>query len=330
MPKTDNFYEILGVPRSATAEEIKRAYRKLAKKYHPDRNPNDPSADRKFKEVQKSYEVLGDAEKRAQFDQYGRAGVGNFSTNPRGQRVYEWGGQSSINVEDLNDLFSAIGRGRESHGASVFDQMFGGGGRNRASAAPTPQRGSDVEKPISLSFEQAVHGAVVTVELRTRRGKRGDKLEVKIPKGVKDGQKIRLAGKGNPGSHGAAAGDFLLVCSIRPHAYFRREGADIMLDVPISLSEAALGVGVEVPTVDGSVTVTIPPGTSSGAKLRLKGRGLVVRGTPSRGDQFVIIEIIAGQALSDEQRGLFEQISSLDPTNVRAGCPWSGESVASS
>ncbi len=330
MPNKDNFYEILGIPRSATAEEIKRAYRKLAKKYHPDRNPNDSSAERKFKEVQQSYEVLGDAEKRAQFAEYGRAGVGNFSTNPRGQQVYEWGGQSSINVEDLSDLFSAIGRGRESHGASVFDQMFGGGGRNRASAAPAPRRGSDVEKPISLSFEQAAHGAVVTVELRTRRGMRGDKLEVKIPKGVKDGQKIRLAGKGNPGSHGAAAGDFLLVCSIRPHAYFRREGADILLDVPISLSEAALGTGVEVPTVDGPVTVTIPPGTSSGAKLRLKGRGLAVRGTPSRGDQFVVIEIVAGQALSDEQRGLFEKISSLDSTDVRAGCQWSGESVTSS
>lgn len=329
MPKKDNLYEILGVSRSANPEQIKRAYRKLAKKYHPDRNPNDPSAERKFKEVQKSYEVLGDAEKRAQFDQFGQAGVGNFSTNPRGQRVYQWGGQSSINVEDLNDLFSAIGRGQGSRGASVFDQMFGGG-RNRASVPPSPQRGSDVEKPISLSFEQAMHGAVVTVELRTRRGKRGSKLEVKVPPGVKDGQKIRLAGKGNPGTHGATAGDFLLVCSIRPHAYFRREGTDVLLDVPISLSEAALGAHVEVPTVDGPVTVTIPPGTSSGAKLRLKGRGLAVRGTPSRGDQFVIIEIVAAQSLSDEQRCLFEQISSLDSADVRLGCPWNGESVKSS
>jgi DnaJ-class molecular chaperone len=330
MPKKDDFYDILGVSRSATAEEIKRAYRKLAKKYHPDRNPNDPSADRRFKEVQESYAVLGDAEKRAEYDQYGRAGVGQFSTNPRGQRVYEWGGQSKINVEDLNDLFSAIGRGEGSHGASVFDQVFGGGGRNRASAAPTPQRGNDVEKSISLSFEQAVHGAVVTVELRTRRGKQADKLEVKIPQGVKDGQKIRLAGKGNPGSHGGAAGDFLLVCSIRPHAYFRRVGANVLLNVPISLSEAALGTAVEVPTIDGPVTVTIPPGTSSGAKLRLNGRGLAVPGTASRGDQIVVIEIVAAKTLSDKQRGLFEQLSSLDSTNVRAGCPWSGESVANS
>jgi curved DNA-binding protein len=330
MPKTDNFYEILGVPRSATAEEIKRAYRKLAKKYHPDRNPNDSSAERKFKEVQKSYEVLGDAEKRAQFDQYGRAGVGNFSTNPRGQRVYEWGGQSSINVEDLSDLFSAIGRGRESSGASVFDQMFGGGGQHRASATPKPQRGNDVEKLISLSFEQAVHGAVVSVELLTRGGQRGEKIELKIPQGVKEGQKIRLAGKGNPGSHGAASGDFLLVCSIKPHAYFRQTSEDVLLDVPISLSEAALGVRVEVPTIDGPVTVTIPPGTSSGAKLRLKGRGFKIGRSAARGDQFVVIEIIAPQNLSDEQRGLYEQISAQDSTDVRAACPWSGDVVVKS
>ncbi|MGB2987913.1 MAG: DnaJ C-terminal domain-containing protein [Phycisphaerae bacterium] len=326
MSTRSDYYQTLGLKQSASQEEIKRAYRKLAKRYHPDRNPNDPSAEQKFKEVQQAYEVLGNSDKRAQYDRFGEAGVGQWSTDPRGQRVYQWGSRSSVDLGDLEDLMSAFGGGGGER-ASVFDQFFRGPRRGRA-AAPTPERGADEQRRISLSFEQAVHGAVVTVQLTSEHDRRSETLEVKIPPGVEEGQKIRMPGKGHPGRHGGPPGDFFLVCSIRPHPFFTRRGVDIYVDVPVTVAEAALGAEVDVPTIDGRATVTLPPGAPCGTRLRLKGRGLAERGRAERGDQYVAINIVPPKSLTEEQRRLFEQLREHDSSDPRSKCAWNeGSSV---
>jgi len=318
--KQRDYYETLGVKRSASQEEIKRAYRRLAKKYHPDRNPDDPSAERKFKDVQQAYGVLSSPDKRAQYDRFGEAGVGQWTAGQRGQKVYEWGANSSINLDDLEDLMSAFG-GSGSRRASVFDQFFSGfrGGPGRAAA---PQRGADETGRISLSFDQAIHGAVVTVQLRSKDDGPNETLEVKIPAGVQDGQKIRVSGRGHPGRGGGPPGDFYLVCSIQPHPYFRRDGADIYVDIPVTVTEASLGAKIEVPAIDGHLTLTLPPGTPSGAKLRLKGRGVSKPGRDERGDQYVVIKIVPPEQLTEEQRRLLEQLHERDQSDPRSKCAW--------
>lgn len=317
---TRDYYEILGVTRSATADEIKRAYRALAKKYHPDRNA-DPSADQKFKEVQQAYGVLKDPKKRADYDQFGEAGVGQWGTGPQGERVYQWGG-GSVNMDDLEDLFAAFGGGsggQSGRRASVFDQFFGGG---RAAGQRAPQRGRDTEHPVSLTFHQAIHGTRLSLTLRSgRNGHKEEAIDVKVPPGVEHGQRIRLQGKGEPGTNGGPRGDLYLVCSVGKHAYLRRDGADLHMDVPVTFSEAALGGKIDVPTIDGWASLTLPPGTPSGAKLRLKGRGVVRRGG-ARGDLIVVIRIVPPKPLTDEQRGLLERLKACGEANPRAACPW--------
>ena len=320
-----DYYEILGVKRSASQDEIKRAYRKLAKQHHPDRNPDDPAAERQFTEVLQAYEVLGDPQKRSQYDRFGEAGVGQWSTNPEGRRVYQWGGDSSVNFEDLEDLMSAFG-GSGGQRASVFDQFFRGTGRGRPRSAP--KRGADEEHRISLSFDQAIHGATVTVRLRSGREGRSETLEVKIPSGVQEGQRIRLRGRGQPGQDGGPRGDLHLVCSITLHEYFTRQGADIYVDVPVTVIEAVLGGEIEVPTLGGRAVVSLPPGTSSGTKLRLKGRGVLKRGDTQRGDQYVVIVIVPPKAVTDEQQRLFEQLREQETLNPRSECAWEKDSAA--
>lgn len=311
-------YEVLGVKRDASADEIKRAYRSLAKKYHPDRNPNDATAEAKFKEVQHAYSVLNDEKKRAQYDQYGDVGVGEWQTRPTGEKVYQWGGGSSVRSEDLEDLFSAFGGGRQGAGVSgsIFDQIFGGG-RGGRTAQPSPPQ--DEVHPVEISFEQAVNGT--SLNLRVSRQGRGDEtIEVKIPAGVENGQKIRVRGQG--GGQRGAASDIILVVHVRPHEYFRRDGADIYLDVPVSVSEAALGAKIEVPTVLGRGTVTLPAGTSSGAKLRLRGQGAPKRGTTERGDQYVIVQIMLPKSLTDDEKKAFEQLRERESFNPRKLTSW--------
>ena len=319
MPKRRDHYEVLGISRSASTDEIKRAYRSLAKKYHPDRNPGDPSAEVKFKEVQHAYSVLSDSKKREQYDQFGDVAVGEWQTRPTGERVYQWGGGSSVRGEDLEDLFSAFGDRIGDEG--VFEQIFGNFGRRGARTA-TPRPPADEEHPVSLTFDQAVHGTTMTLDLS--HGRRGrERIDVKIPAGVEDGQKIRVRGR-VPGQNGGPAGDLILRCSVAPHAYFRREGADIYLDVPVSVSEAALGAKIDVPTIDGQATITLPPGTAGGSKLRLKGRGVISRraGTAECGDQFVVIQIVPPKSLSDEQRRVFENLRETERENPRSRCAW--------
>jgi len=318
MPNRRDHYEVLGIGRNASTDELKRAYRALAKKYHPDRNPGDPSAETKFKEVQHAYGVLNDPKKRAQYDQYGDVAVGEWQTRPTGERVYQWGGGSSVRVEDLEDLFSAFGE-RGGGGEGVFEQIFGSHGRRGSRAAP-PRRSADEEHFAELTFEQAVHGTTMTLDLS--HGRKGrETIDVKIPPGVENGQKVRVRGR-VPGHNGGPPGDLILVCRVAPHRYFRREGADIYLDMPVSLTEAALGAKIDVPTVDGHATVTLPPGTPGGSKLRLKGRGVVGRGSTQRGDQYVVVQIVPPKSLSDEQRDLFEKLRESGRENPRSQCGW--------
>lgn len=316
-----DFYEILGVTRTATADEIKRAYRRLTKQYHPDRNPNDPAAERRFKEVQEAYGILGDKDKRAEYDQFGDAAVGHWDTGPTGQRVYTWGGGTQIPADDLEDLFTAFGGG-----ASVFGDIFGrGGGRTatRRRGRGAPVRGQDVERPVNLSFDQAVHGTSVEVDV-TQDGRNRQTLDVRIPPAVVDGQRIRIKGRGRPGKHGGAAGDLFLRCSVRPHPYFRLDGLDVTVDLPVTITEAALGAKIEVPTIGGPVEMTVPPGMASGGKLRLRGKGL--RDAAGKaGDQIVVIRVVPPKSLTAEQRRLLEQLRDVSTEDPRRQCPWHTE-----
>ncbi len=312
----DDYYGILGVTRSAKPDEIKRAYRKLAKQYHPDRNPGNQAAEAKFKEVQEAYEVLSDSQKRQEYDRFGRAGVGRWQQQPHGQRVYTWGGGSQVNVDDLEDLFAAFGGGGEQGGASVFSNFFDrmGGGR-RAPAAP--RRGADVEQNLPLSFEQAIRGTTIDLTIRNSATGRQETLSVKIPPGVENGKRIRVRGKGHPGENGGPTGDLHLVCAVQPHEYFERRGYDIHVEVPVTLTEAALGAKVDVPTIDGMMTLTVPPGTSGGAKLRLRGKGVPHGKSGQRGDQIATIRVTVPEDPTAEQKQLFDALAKTLDENPR-------------
>lgn len=322
MAKRRDHYEVLGVKKKATADEIKRAYRTLSKQYHPDRNPNDPSAESKFKEVQHAYSVLSDPKKRAQYDEYGDVAVGEWQTRPTGEKVYQWGGGSSVRSEDLEDLFSAFGGGGGGGGGGVgegiFEQIFGGSRRGARTAArrPPPEQLHNVQ----ISFDQAVHGT--TLNLRIGHGHGEETIDVKIPAGVENGQKIRVRGQG-ASANGGPSGDIILVVHIEPHPYFRREGADIYLDVPVSVTEAVLGAKIEVPTIQGRGVVTLPPGTASGGKLRLRGQGVIQRASGERGDQYVVVQIVPPKSLTDEEKDFYGKIRELGEPNPRKKTAWS-------
>ena len=308
-----DYYDILGISKDADEKGITQAYRRLAKKYHPDRNPNDPATEEKFKRVQDAYGVLGDAAKRRQFDQFGSAAVGNVRSGPQGGDVYSWGGGSTVNVDDLEELLSAFG-GRSVGGdrAGIYEQIFGGGGRRGVRRA-VAQRGGHIEQGVDLSFEQMIFGTTVSVSL-SENGQAGKKqtLDIKIPPGVTHGQRIRVKGKGQPGASGGPPGDLYLICTVRPHPRFSRDGFDIHVTASVTVSQAALGGKIDVPTPEGTVTVTLPPGSSGGTKLRLKGRGIAKRGGRGRGDQFVTIRIDIPRTLSEKQRDLFEALRAVE------------------
>ena len=342
MAKRD-YYDILGVARGASADDIKKAHRRLARQYHPDMNKNDPSATEKFKEIQEAYDVLSDPEKRKTYDQFGHAGVGAgagagggpggpgfdpFEAFRRSQQGRgggngrSWRGGEGVTVEDLD--FNGPGF------ADLFDQMFGRGGRGGARAGggggsrtrpgpsmePEPSRGADVEHTVTLTFDQAARGT--TLPLQISRDGRLETIDVKIPAGVKDGSRIRIRGRGQQSAGGA--GDLYIITRIREHEFFRREELDVLLDLPLSLYEALLGTKVTVPTLEGPVTVTVPPGTGSGAKLRIKGRGVEREG--EKGDQLCVVKIVMPKDLDDEDRELVRRLQAKHPVNPRADLRW--------
>jgi len=328
MAKKD-YYEVLGVKRGASGDEIKSAYRKLARKYHPDVNKAAGATD-KFREATEAYEVLSDAEKRRMYDQYGHAGPGaGFGAGYPGAGRGGRGAPGGAGVTfDFSEIFGGGGGGggRGGFGGMSLDdilQALGGGGRRGRRREPrAPQRGSDSETRLPLEFLQAIRGTSSRIRI-SRQAPDGttqqETIEVKIPAGVKDGSKIRVRGKGGLGA--GDAGDLYIIVEVRPHPYFRREGDDIYVTVPISITEAALGAKVDVPTLDGLSTVTVPPGTASGRKLRLRGKG-VGRGAGQQGDLYVLIQIVPPPSLGEREKELLGQLQEATSFDPRASCPW--------
>jgi len=310
MPEPD-YYKVLGVSREASADEIRKAYRKLSREYHPDMRPNDPEALEKFKQVQNAFDVLGDPEKREQYDRYGAA-FQQRRAGPGGQ-TYTWtgpaGGFGGVDF-DLGDIF-----GGQVDLGDLFGGRAGFGGRTRQ---PRARKGADQSLEIEIPFEVAAEGG--QRDLAFQRNGKTERLMVKIPPGVDTGSVIRLAGQGEPGVNGGPPGDLLITLRVAPHRYFRREGNNLLLDVPLTFTEAATGAKVDVPTLsEGTVTVTIPPGTASGTKLRLRGKGIPDRHTRQRGDQFVVIKIVPPQPLNETARELLQKLAEAVPQSPRQG-----------
>ena len=358
-----DYYEVLGVQKSASADEIKKAYRKLAKQNHPDLNPGDAAAEARFKEVNEAYEVLSDDKKRQMYDQYGHAGVDpNF--NPGG-----FGGGFGFDDMDLGDIFG-----------SFFGGGFGGGSARRKNA---PQRGESLRASLNLSFEEAAFGCEKEISLsrtdscpecngtgaekgstvetcptchgsgtvkqthRTPLGmmsttgtcqtcggsgkiiktpcskcrgtgkvRASHKIKVSVPAGIDQGQTISVRGEGNAGTNGGPAGDLLITVTIRPHHILTRDGTSVLCEVPITFAQATLGAEIEVPTLDGKVKYTVPEGTQTGTVFRLRGKGIPVLHSKSRGDQFVRVNIEVPKNLTQKQKDLLNQFSASLGENV--------------
>jgi DnaJ-class molecular chaperone len=312
MAKQD-YYSILGVRRDASEKEIKQAYRRRARQYHPDVNPGDAAAEQKFKEISEAYSVLGNSESRKKYDRFGhQAFSGGF--DPAFAPGGNFGGFQTGNFKDF---FAGRGNFTEGFG-SIFEEFFGGG-RQRGQEAS--RRGQDLEQTVEISFEEAMRGTTTQVQL-TRHDGSVERLQVKIPPGVDRGSKVRLAGKGEAGVHGGAAGDVYIVMQVRPHAYFGRQGSDILCEVPVTLTEAMLGAKIEVPTIDGKTTMTLPAGTQNGRQLRLRGKGAPQMQGGGRGDQYVTIRVILPETLDARSRELLEEFAARNPLQPRAHIRW--------
>ena len=371
MPTTtkQDYYELLGVPRKAAQKEIRQAYRRLARKYHPDLNPGDKASEEKFKQVQEAYDVLSDTKKRQMYDQFGfdaerRSAVPPEDAAPGGDvhfdfGGFDFGGSGGTNFRDL------------------FSQFFRGGG-GVAEAERDVEPGSDLEYQIEISFWEAVRGTVKSLtitrletcptcngsgavgtpqvcdvcggsgqvtqtsgkmrfnvacprcggtgHIRTvcptckgeGRVRRADTIEVRIPAGVQTGSRVRVAGHGNAGTHGAPPGDLYIITEVQPHPYFDRRGDDLYTVVPITVSEAALGTKIEVPTLDGRSLLRVPPGTNSGQKLRLREKGVPsVRRHGHRGDLYVELQVIVPKPVDERVRNLLKELAKLEPEDPR-------------
>ncbi len=292
----DDLYKVLGVSKKATDDELKKAYRKLARKYHPDRNPGDAAAEEKFKEVQGAYDTLSDPEKRQVYDSGGPTfegfgGRGPFTAGPAGQGGF-------VDLGDLGDLFSS---------------MFGRGGGGGGPRGFPQQPGRDLETEMPLSFRQAIDGTQVTVS-----GAEGKRYKAKIPAGVRNGARIRLAGKGEPSPAGGPPGDLYVVTRVMPSPVFKRlDGGNLEVTVPITIAEALRGATIEVPTLDGTKKIKVPPGTRHGTVQRLRGEGPPKPRGKGRGEIRYRLEIEMPKELSEEQKkavdALAEAMNGSDP-----------------
>ncbi|MBR7024881.1 MAG: molecular chaperone DnaJ [Selenomonadaceae bacterium] len=364
MAAKKDYYEVLGVNKNSTDDEIKKAYRKLARKYHPDLNRDDPkTAEAKMKEINEAYDVLKDKEKRAQYDQFGHAA---FSGAGYGQ-----GGTGGVHI-NMDDIFGNMGGGGfEFEMGDIFEHFFGGGGRTRARQKQGPQRGADLKYDLQITFEEAAFGKKMTIKVPrmetceecggtgAKKGTKPDEcpdchgtgmrqtttrtpfgmisnarpcerchgtgqivknpcehchgtgkikvsrdIELNIPKGVDEGQRLRIQNGGQAGERGGQPGDLYVYIHIKPHNIFTRQGNDVYCEIPISFVQATLGAKVEAPTIDGKIELTIPEGTQSGKVLKISGKGIPHLRGEGRGDEFVRIKVLTPKNLSARQRKL--------------------------
>jgi DnaJ-class molecular chaperone len=320
-----DYYDILSVSRDADDKTIKKAYRRLAKQYHPDVNQEE-SAKQKFAEVQQAYDVLSDEKKRKLYDQFGHAGVdpsaetaGAGAGGAGGFRGGRWqagtGGPGGFDFRDAGDF------------SSVFEEFFGGrggaagagfGGNGRRARQQTHVRGSDLETTATIPFDVAARGGTYSLRLQGPGGI--ENIDVKVPRGIGDGQKLRVRGKGNPSPTGGQRGDLKLTVKVADHPWFKRDGLDLHVTVPISIAEAAFGAEVEVPTLDGRATLKIPAGTSGGRKLRLREAG-IENNKGKKGHLIATLQIDVPAELTDEQRKLLEQLQPTLP-DPRRNVKW--------
>ena len=373
-----DYYQVLGVAKNATAAEIKKAYRKLAQQFHPDANPGNADAEDRFKEISAAYDVVGDEDKRSSYDQVremGASGFGGFGPGgpggqggPAGWPGGAGGGTRYVNVEDVGDL------------GDLFGGLFGGGGGRQPGRTTRPQRGTDLETEVRVSFDDAMAGTTVPVKITgpavcdtchgsgaapgtspitcpechgrgeiavdqgffsmaqpcrrcgatgrivetpcpTCKGsgsrRRSRRFQVKIPAGVKDGARIKLAGRGEPGPAGGKAGDLFVRVRVHPDRVFGRKGDNLTLTLPVSFSEAALGANVQVPTLNGPVTLKVPAGTPSGKTFRIKGKGAPTKG--GHGDLLATVEVDVPGKLTKQQKHLLQQLHDEQSSSPRAG-----------
>jgi curved DNA-binding protein len=305
--KYKDYYATLGVDRSANADEIKKAYRKLARKYHPDVS-KEANAEERFKEVAEAYETLKDPEKRAAYDQLGLHAAGQEFRPPPDWGERFAGAEAIFDDLDLSDLFAGLAGHR----------------RGGARAERPPRRGRDYEAAVRLSFDQAFHGTEIELDLSVvEYDERGaprrvpQRVKVRIPKGVADGQQLRVPGKGGKGSEGARDGDLYLDIQVETHPLYRVAGRDIYIDLPLAPWEAVLGASVQLPTPGGAVSLKVPPNTRAGQQLRLAGRGLARPGA-GPGDLYAIAQIVVPSVLDEKQRALFDQLARTSNFNPRA------------
>jgi molecular chaperone DnaJ len=363
-----DYYELLGVTRKIGQKELRQAYRKLARKYHPDLNPGDKSAEEKFKQIQEAYDVLSDSKKRQAYDQFGfdaerRGAAPPESADPQGVQFdfsgFDFGGTGGTSFRDL------------------FGQFFRGGGPGAAGAA-MQEPGADLEYQITIGFWEAVRGAVKKLTITHMetcptcsgsgtagapqvctmcggsgqttqtsgkmkfkvtcprcggsgrlatpcptcggegRVRRNETIDVRIPAGMQTGSRVRVPGRGNAGTHGAPPGDLYIITKVEPHPYFDRRGDDLYTVVPITVSEAALGAKIEVPTLDGRAQLRVPPGTNSGQKLRLREKGVPsARAQGSRGDLYVELQVVVPKPVDERVRNLLKELQKLEPEDPR-------------
>jgi len=299
---TKDYYDILGVGKNARDEEIKRAYRKMAMKYHPDRNPNKKEAEERFKEINEAYAVLSDKDKRKQYDTFGADGFHQRFTQEDIFRGFDFD-------EILSGLFGGRGR-REfrSGGRSSFDfgDLFGRQAGYQ-DMSRMPQRGEDIVYEIAISLEEAALGGEKRISYR--KNGRVEEVSVKIPRGIPQGKKLRLTGKGMEGRKGGPPGDLYLQVSIKEHPIFSREGDDLVVEKEINFSEAVLGTTIEVPTLEGMKKVKVPPGTQSHTKMRLKGLGTSHFQGEGKGDEYVKVIVKVPKKVTEKSRGLIQELA---------------------
>jgi curved DNA-binding protein len=310
-----DYYKTLGVDRDATQKEIKQAYRRLARKYHPDVNPGDPSAQERFKEINEAHEVLSDPEKREKYDQLGASwqqwqrmggrpqdfNWGQWHTRPEGGRVHVQYGT----MEDLEDLLGGMG-GFSDFFQSIFGGMGGGPQGQTESWGMGPRQGQNIEQEVEITLEEAFHGTTRLLQMDSRR------LEVKIPPGVKTGSRVRMAGEGGVGIGGGPKGDLYLRVKVLPHATFEQRGNDLYCEVDVGLYTALLGGEAQVPTLKGSAMLKIPPETQNGKTFRLKGVGMPYLKDPHRrGDLYAKAQVRLPEHLTEREKELFRQLASL-------------------